>query len=214
MTFGIILGGVGLYLEPKSTFVFFLAALTLISLGMEIFRLAVPSFNHFSQIFMRPFLRDCEKKQMTGATYYLIGCTIAAIVFPRAIAVLSIFYLGLGDPVASLVGLKYGRKIFSKQWLSYFSGRSFPWAQKSLEGSLACFFVCFLATFFVTFHLGKTEHFSLNDRFLFSVLGGAAAMLGEFLPLRTDDNLSLPLISGAALWLSATVFHLLPGLYF
>jgi hypothetical protein len=39
-------------------------------------------------------------------------------------------------------------------------------------------------------------------------------MIGEILPLKTDDNLALPLLSGGFLWLTATIFGLIPGLYF
>jgi diacylglycerol kinase (CTP) len=210
MLSGIILAGAGLWIETKTTFVLFLAFLTALSLFLEVLRLGSPGFNRLAHFLGKPLLRTGEEQQMTGATYYLIGCTIAALVFPRAISVLAILYLGLGDPVASLVGLKWGRQIFSRRW---FVGPS-PWAKKSLEGSFACFVICCLVTFGATFLLGKTESLVLSDRILFSILGGGAAMFGEFLPLRTDDNLSLPLISGAALWLAATVFNLIPGLYF
>lgn len=38
---------------------------------------------------------------------------------------------------------------------------------------------------------------SSNSLFFSSILGGLSGALGEFLPLRMDDNLSMPIISGA-----------------
>ena len=57
---------------------------------------------------------------------------------------------------------------------------------KSLEGSAACFIVCaVISVFWIDPVVGLT--------------GAFVATLAELLPLRIDDNLTVPLISGAVM---------------
>lgn len=48
---------------------------------------------------------------------------------------------------------------------------------------------------------GSDDHYlclySSNSLFFSSILGGLSGALGELLPLRVDDNLSMPIVSGA-----------------
>jgi len=39
--------------------------------------------------------------------YYMAGVTMSVAVFPKAVGVLSVLYLALGDPFASTIGIKY-----------------------------------------------------------------------------------------------------------
>jgi len=192
------------FMETKREFCFFLAALTFLDLMVEGSRFIFPTFNRFVMKTFQKVVRSGEEHRLSGICYYLLGCLIASIVFPRQIAVLAILFLALGDPIASLVGLRAGRR----RWPEDFG------LQKTLEGSLACFAFCAALTFVVSFYFERTSGLPHAERFVFAILGGFAAALGELLPLRTDDNFAMPLISGTTLWVTSAFFNLMPGLYF
>lgn len=195
---------VSFFLESKKDFALFLGSLTLLDLVVEGARLIFPRFNLFVLSRFRRLLREGEENRLSGISYYLLGSLLAVILFPREIAVLSILFLAFGDPIASLVGVMVGRR----HWPSHVSP-----SQKSFEGSLACLFFCGVMTWFVSYEFAKTAGLNPSDRLLFSIVGGFSAALGELLPLRTDDNFALPLISGTCLWVVAAFFNLVPGLY-
>jgi len=204
MVSGVTIGLLSLTFDHRRDLVFTLAAMTIVDLAIEGSRMYSASFRNWTNRVFKTLMKEGEEKRFTGIPYFLIGCTLAALVFPREIAVLAILYLAFGDPVASLFGTRFGRRAFP-------SRLHIP--AKSLEGTMACFLVCFFITFGMSMVMAKTFELDLLHRLAFSILGGLGATFGEFLPLRTDDNLSLPLISGGFLWLTASFLNLIPGLY-
>lgn len=201
---GLSVIGLSLLIPDKHRLITALILITLAAILIEGLRMASPQFNRFILIPARPFIREGEESRLTGVVYYLIGCVLAFALFPRLIAVLSILYLAVGDPIASIVGITKGRLRLPENVNPM---------RKSLEGSIACFLSCTMITFFVSFYFERTAGLGLADRIYFGFLGGFSAALGEFLPLKTDDNLALPLISGTSLWVTAAFLNLVPGLY-
>ncbi len=132
----------------------------------------------FRELFFRFFefiLRRHERKgAITGATYYIIGTFLCIVIFDKNIAIVSVFFIVLGDTAAALVGKAWGRiKLIGR---------------KSLEGSAACFIVCaVISVFWIDPVIGIT--------------GAFVATLAELLPMRIDDNLTVPIISGAVMQL-------------
>lgn len=112
-----------------------------------------------------------ETKQFNASTYFILSSFIAILVFPKNIAVVALCFLAFGDTIASFVGTTVGRvKLFSK----------------TLEGSVACFLVCFFIALLL---------FDIR----ISCVGALIATLVELLPLKIDDNLLIPIVSGAAM---------------
>lgn len=204
MLTGSLIVAVASCIDSKRTIVGLLSLVTAVAFGVEIFRLSSQRLNDWVMKWTGPLVRAGEDAHFTGVFHYCVGCTLAVVVFPRPIAFLSILYLAFGDPIASLVGVRFGRVIWRANPLDL---------RKSLEGSIACLIFCATLTFVVSFFFALTSGLQFQDRIWFSLLGGLGAMFGEILPLRTDDNLGLPLISGAFLWLTATLLNLIPGLY-
>ena len=101
-------------------------------------------------------------------------------------AVLSLLYLALGDPVASLFGILYGDRS-----LRFSNG-------KSLVGTLAGTGICL----FVTLIFLSGMKLDLSTLLLASVIGGVAGGTAEMLPFEIDDNFTIPVISGFVLWLA------------
>lgn len=188
----------------KRDFAMILGAMTVVDLGIEFSRLLFPRWNAFVLKKFSRIMRAGEERRLSGIAYYLLGCTLAVILFPRDVAVLSIMFLAFGDPVAALVGVAGGKRF----WPMDLSA-----GNKSLEGSFACFLVCGILTLGISYFLPTTQGLLIHERVLFALIGGFSASLGELIPLRTDDNFSMPLISGTTLWVLSAFFQLLPGLY-
>lgn len=107
--------------------------------------------------------------------YFAFGILLTLLVFPAPANYAAIAMFCLGDSVASLFGGLISASLpFNKG--------------KTWEGSLAGFFFAFLAgTFFVSP--------------LLALIGAAIAMTIEVLPLPVNDNVLVPVITGAALTL-------------
>lgn len=144
-----------------------------IAVIVELLKWVSESFRNLFFSFFEFILRRHERKgAITGATYYIISTFLCIVLFDKHIAIVSIFFIVLGDTAAALVGKAWGRiKLIGS---------------KSLEGSAACFIVCaVISVFWIDPVVGLT--------------GAFVATLAELLPLRLDDNLTVPLISGAVM---------------
>ena len=115
---------------------------------------------------------DREKKGPATSLYYALSLLICAILFPKEAVLGAIVCIALGDPVAMIIGKKFGRIRLKR---------------KSIEGSLAGFVVCVPVIFLVT------------SSWKIAAFGSLAGSLIELLPLPFDDNLTVPLFSGAVM---------------
>ena len=169
----------------KNMAVVLLGAIFVFDLSVELGRLRYPKFNQKVIRIWRPLMRGSEVRRMSGVPYYLAACTIAVGLFPKPVAVLSILFLAIGDPIASLVGIRFGSL-----------GPRFQ-SGKSLIGTLAAVLCCSGVAYLFT----GTLPLSFSQRLAISAIGGIAGGTAELLPLQVDDNLSIPLVSGLVLWL-------------
>jgi glycerol-3-phosphate acyltransferase PlsY len=138
-----------------------------------------PVRNLFMHIF-GSFLRRDEKRNTVASTYYFIGIFMAMALFPRPIAEASMYILIVGDTMAAIVGMSWGRL---RIW------------GKSLEGTVAFFLSsCIMLAF-----LGRIE-------FQIGVIGALVASVIELLPIPFNDNLSVPISSGLTMYLATNFF--------
>ena len=174
---GLILPLVYYLFTDRPTMLLIVGILTGIALVIELAKeLSVRFRTFFSRLFT-PLLRQHERKgAITGATYYLISTLLCILFFDKTLAVVCLFFMVLGDMAAALIG---------KMW-----GRTKLIGNKSLEGSAACFIVC----------AATAIAFREFDPII-SITGALVATVVELLPLRIDDNLTVPLISGAVMHL-------------
>jgi len=146
--------------------------------SMEIGRRVVPGVNTFLMKVFGPVAHPHEAHRINSATWYATALVMLAVLFPVHMGVAGLAVLGLGDPMAALVGRRFGRT-------ELVNGRS-------LEGSLA--FVAFgsvaaLAALTLWYpELGLRTHLVLA---LVTALFGAVA---ELLTRRIDDNLAIPVV--------------------
>jgi dolichol kinase len=118
-------------------------------------------------------MRDAEYRRVNATIPFLVSTFLAVLIFPKAIACVSLFYLAFGDVAAALVGGAVGRIRLT--------------ARKTLEGTLACFGVCLaIGLLFLDWRLASA--------------GAAAAAVAELLSRDWADNLSMPVAAGVVMW--------------
>lgn len=167
--------------------------LTLVTLATEFLRHSFPHFNEHVCRFFGPLMRSHEKQGINSAVYYIFAIYLVYVVFPIEVAVLTLLYVGIGDPVAGVVGTKYGRHRI-KPGVSW-------------EGFLACFGVCTVLTaVFCAFALSEVT-LSGSSLVLFSLCCGFVAAKAESSFKNLDDNLVIPFISAPLVYLLLIVFQ-------
>jgi diacylglycerol kinase (CTP) len=132
-----------------------------------------------------PLLRQHERKASTapGAFWLLLAAWVLMAQFPLDVASLSLLFVSVGDPAASLFGMLFGDS------LRLSNG-------KSPIGTLACVISCLASAV----ALSAVQPQLLDKLPVVSVVSGAvAAALVELLPIPINDNFSIPLVSAAVL---------------
>ena len=150
---------------------------------IDVYRLSHPKFNTIAISMMKPFMRANEQNSLAGTTYLLASSFLIILFFPPNIVNLSLLFLAIADPIASLTGFYLGKdKLINN---------------KSLQGTLGAFICCFVISYVFYFKFNiMTERILLVS--LISALIGASA---ELLPIgQLDDNFSFPLLSAVSLW--------------
>lgn len=163
---------IGYTMTSDKTVLSFLVPFFLCYLAVDLLRHFHPGMaSLFRKLFFGRVLREEEKPTLMGSTYFLFSTILTILLFPKTIAIVSLLILIFADTAAALVGKGIGKvRIFGK----------------TLEGSFA---------FFLTSLLIVWTYPDLNR------LSGSLAALGttliELLPIKIDDNLTIPLVAGA-----------------
>jgi dolichol kinase len=140
----------------------------------------------------RPIMRSNELNRLAGTTYLITGALVITLVFNKGVVALSLLFLAFADPIASYIGIKYGKdKIFG---------------HKSVQGFMAAFAVCSTICFLFLFYNQVQEHL-----IVVSLLAGLIGALSELIPLaKLDDNFTMPVLSSVGLTLLFYFFNLFP----
>ena len=184
------------------TMVILLAVLSGVAVAVETARFRLPSFNRLLVRRFSSLLKETEDRRITGATYIAIAALISFLVFDKPVAITALFFLSLGDPAAALVGShvgsftlsigpRFGRSSRSGRQALVRVGRVFG---KSPWGTLAFMIVAIAVAGVLSAADVVTFHSAL-------AAGAAVAALVELIPSGLDDNVTIPLVSGAAMTL-------------
>ncbi|MDD5492990.1 MAG: hypothetical protein PHV60_09995 [bacterium] len=159
-----------------------MAILLVLVLLFELVRVKYPLFNEWAWRNFRGFFKKNEKKTITGMPYFIGGILATVIFFDKPIAITALCFLTFGDVTAAIIGKKIGRhKIFPP---------------RSVEGSAAFFIIATLVGFILK------QYFFPADLTATAIVSSAfIAAVVETLPIALDDNLTIPIIAGAALHL-------------
>jgi dolichol kinase len=151
-----------------------------------------PEVNRTLSNLFRPIMRSNELNRLAGTSYLLTGALIISLCFNRYVVSLSLLFLAFADPIASYIGIKYGKdKIFG---------------HKSVQGFVAAFFVCSVLCFIFLFYNQVQEHL-----FVVSLFAGLVGATAELIPVwKFDDNLTMPVLSCLGLSVLFYFFNYFP----
>lgn len=168
------------------TGIFFLWAYSL-----EISRHFVPRINDWVCKYFKHVMRESEKEKINSAMYYMTAMLAVYLLCPVEVSMLTMLFLGLGDPVAGVIGVKFGKHKL--------------WKGASWEGSIAGFLTCF-AVSLLSLKFAFFPHASWALLSLCSCCCAFFGALSESLPHKLDDNLVIPLISAPSVWIILNSF--------
>ena len=174
------------YYFQTDIFTWGLISLTIAAFGfvVDFFRLKNDSFNKVLTKNFGPLMRRSEKLSFSGLPFYALGVGLSILFYKAPIAILSILFLIYSDPIASVIGVKFGRE------------RLLP--NKTLQGTLAAF----LTSFFIAITYLAINKVHSPNIVLFCFLGAIGAALSELMSaFNIDDNLTIPVVSGLFLTL-------------
>lgn len=161
---------------------------------LEALRRISPRANVLMMAVFRPVAHQQEWHRINSATWYVSALALLSLTFSPLLCVIAVAVLGLGDPLAGLVGRRFGR-------IRLVNGRS-------LEGSL---------TFVVVGTLAAMGAMQLVEPSLVASLAWITALaaactgaIAELLSRRIDDNLSIPIVSAATAALVMALLGLSP----
>ena len=168
-------------LKDKIDMIIFLSAMIIFCFFIEIFRRQNSFISKFFEKYLFFMMRSFEKQgSLTGSTWVFVGALITIILVPQPFSLLALFFLAFGDTLAALVGMR------------------FPFIKignKTLSGSLACFIMCL--------SVGLILDFEISSEII--LIGAFTATIVELISIKINDNISIPVLSGCAMYLGSIV---------
>ncbi len=156
---------------------------------LESWRFRNPRVNRWMFEHFKGFTKDKEREKISSTTLFLLSAALTITFFPRGVAIAALLFLTVGDPIAEIIGVRYGRVRIVRG--------------KTLEGTVAGALACFI----VGAPLLLAPDLGIDLTLL--LIGAAAAALTELLPVPVDDNFTIPIGSGLAM-LAAQAFLIPP----
>ncbi len=170
-------------------------ALPLATFGwtLEFSRRRWPAFNDSLMQRLGPFAHPHEWRRINSATWYCSALAILSLTFHPLASAIGLAALGLGDPMASTIGRRFGRR-------RLIHGRT-------MEGTLAFVLVVLVGGTVVAriFEPGLTWPICVG----LAASGAIAGAVAELFSLRIDDNFSVPLFSAGIVTIVATTLGVL-----
>lgn len=128
---------------------------------------------------LRKHESDSNTKRLTGATNILFSAIVCVLIFPKIITINAFAILIISDITSALIGRRFGkRRLF----------------QKSLEGTTGFF----VSAVMVVMLAPKVEGLPLE--YAIGIIAAAVGAVVEAASTTIDDNISVPLAIGFALW--------------
>src|SRR5687768_10089652 len=169
------------YMQPQQALITALAVST-VFISIDFGRLYIPRLNRSLTWLFGPVLRESEIRKLAGTTSMLAGVTIIIFLFPKSVVLLSLLFVAVADPLASFVGIRYGRdKLIG---------------HKSLQGTSAAFVACFILSIGYCIAMDiMTERV-----FIVSLIAAIIGAASELVPIgHLDDNFVFPVMSATLL---------------
>jgi dolichol kinase len=137
----------------------------------------------------RLLVRAEEQVREAAMTPYAIAVLLTILTVPKPAALIAIYTLAIADPLAAVVGIRFGRRPLARN--------------RTLEGSATFFAVTLAVAATVLVQAAAAPALPVAGAAVLIALGAA---LCELLPLRIDDNLTIPLTVGFGTWIVTWAF--------
>jgi dolichol kinase len=151
-----------------------LVVLAVALLVADLVKIHHPRWRSVFTTFFGPLIRRHEHTGITGSTYMVVSALLATYLFDRPTAAGAMVFLIVGDTLAAMVGMAWGRtRFFDKSFEGFLAGFLSSWAAAALlvpelpPGSVA--------------------------------VGALIGAFVEVLPIPVDDNFRIPLLAGLVL---------------
>jgi dolichol kinase len=148
-------------------------------LAIDLARFNLGWLNRHYMRWLAPLLKGDESAHITGATYMVVAGLLLFLLYGKDVAVPAMLFLSLGDPAAAVVGSRL---------------RGPRFRGKSPGGTLAFIAVGAAATGVVVAAGGVDHHWALW-------VGAVVAGLVELASIPPDDNFTIPILAGTAMYL-------------
>jgi dolichol kinase len=165
------------------------AGIMLFAWTLEIFRRIIPALNDFLMWLLARFAHPHEAWRVNSATWFATAMFILASMWDLQVASAAVVVLGFGDPIAAIVGRRYGR-------VQLVNGRT-------VAGTMA--FVG-LATLMVWLWLMVAWSCTAGTAFCWALSAAIPGATAELFSRRIDDNLSIPVAAGVGMWTALLFF--------
>jgi phosphoserine phosphatase/dolichol kinase len=175
-TSGLLIPFICIYLLNNLTVATLLITAALIYSASELLRIHGTNVPVISKITLWAADRSELQEFNTAPIFHALGIALTLLIFPTRIGYAAIAVLTLGDSSASILGKRFG-----KTKIPFNRG-------KSVEGSMIGLVFAFLGSLLFVDPVT-------------AIVGAAAGLLIEALPLPLDDNLLIPLAAGASMYL-------------
>jgi len=166
-------------LTSKSVVLTVLSIITIAYTLEEVLRLKGLPLPFITQFTLRMSRSEERTSFIIRPIYLATGIILTLVLYPSAIAYASIWIGAIGDPVAAVVGVKFGRWHIIRR--------------KTVEG-------------FATGLIASLLLASLLVSPFIALVGAVGAMLTELLDV-PDDNLTMPIVAGALMTLATLFIH-------
>ncbi len=156
--------------------------------SMEILRRRSPALNARLMKAFGPVAHAHEHTQVNSSTWYVTALLLLALFAPRLSAEIALVVLGFADPLAGIVGRRFGRTRIR--------------AGRSLEGSLAFVAAGTLAG------LGAAAIFHtlpFGSMLALAAVGAVVGAVAEVVSTRLDDNFSIPVTAALGVTLAGVI---------
>lgn len=172
---------VGLYYYSSKQIVILVASLALLaSLSAEYVRLRTYPHRLFDFL-VKKMLRGHERTSMAAYVYWFAGSLPVILLLNKPIAILTLAVTLLGDTLAALVGVAFGRHGLPTN------------PSKSWEGTVAGTATSFVVALIISLNLPL------------SIVAAAAYAAVDSIKLPIDDNFLMPLVIGSLLQIASLI---------
>jgi len=152
-----------------------LSIITAVFIASDMLRLQLATLNGLVKSWFGFLLRKHEHEQLSGTSWFLIAAVMSLALFTKPIAVLGFLYLAVGDPLASYVGIRWGKR---------------EPGLKTWTGSLAFFIPCCIIGGFWLYYVAAV---GIKMSIIVACNSAMVAALTERVVDQMDDNLAIPL---------------------